>query len=77
MLGDLALFGEGFVGGVFGGDDFAELGHGDFGEIAAGDLPFVVGFDDHGGGQAQERGRVGEDFHDVRAAFDFFVEPFD
>jgi hypothetical protein len=36
-----------------------------------------VGFDDHGGGQAQERGRVGEDFHDVRAAFDFFVEPFD
>ena len=31
MLGDLALLGEGFVGGLFGGDDFAELGHGDLG----------------------------------------------
>lgn len=52
MLGDLALLGEGFVGGLFGGDDFAEFGHGDLREVAAGDLPFVVGFDDHGGGQA-------------------------
>lgn len=25
MLGDLALLSEGFVGGLFGGDDFAEL----------------------------------------------------
>lgn len=40
-LGDLALLGEGFVGGLFGGDDFAELGHGDLGQVAAGDLPFV------------------------------------
>ena len=35
MLGDLALLGERFVGGLFSGDDFAELGHGDLGEIAA------------------------------------------
>jgi hypothetical protein len=77
MLGDLALLGEGFVGGLFGGDDFVELGHGDLGEIAAGDLPFVVGFDYHGGGQAQERRRVGKDLHDVGAAFDLFVEAFD
>nr|VTP02695.1 hypothetical protein BIN_B_04635 [Mycobacterium riyadhense] len=51
MLGDLALFGDGFGGGLFVGDDFAQFGHGDLGQIAAGDLPFVVGFDDHGGGQ--------------------------
>jgi len=43
MLGDLALLGEGFVGGLFVGDDFAELGHGDLRQIAAGDLPLVMG----------------------------------
>jgi hypothetical protein len=56
MLGDLAVLGEGFVSGLFGGDDFAELGHGDLGQVAAGDLPLVMGLDDHGGGQSQERG---------------------
>ena len=51
MLGDLAVFGDGFSGGAFVCDDFAQFGHGDLGQVAAGDLPFVVGFDDHGGGQ--------------------------
>ena len=63
--------------GVFGGDDLAQLVHGDIGEIAAGDLPFVVGFDDHRGGQAQKCRRVGEDLHDVGAALDFLVQPLD
>lgn len=49
MLGDLALFGDGFRGGLFGGDDFAQLSHGDVRQVAPGDLPFVVRLDDHGG----------------------------
>ena len=36
-----------------------------------------MGFDDYGGGQAQERRRVGEDLHHVGAAFDLLVQPFD
>src|SRR5271154_2375863 len=42
--------------------------------MAAGDLPFVVRFDDHGGGQAQERRGGGGDLHDISAAFDLLVE---
>jgi hypothetical protein len=39
-----------------------ELGRGAFGQVAAvADLPFVVGFDQDGAGQAQQRGQVGED----------------
>lgn len=52
MLGDLALIGHWFRRGFLGGADFAEFGHGNLREVAAGDLPFVVGFDDHRGGQA-------------------------
>jgi hypothetical protein len=37
-----------------------EEGHGGFGEIAfVGDLPFVVGFDEHRAGQAQQRSGFG------------------
>lgn len=61
MLGDLALLGDWFDGGcVFGGDHFAEFGRGDVGQIAAGDLPFLVGLDDHRGGQPQERLGLGK-----------------
>ena len=54
-----------------------ELGHGRFGEVAAfGDLPFVVGLDQHGPGQAEQRGGVGEHTDDVGAALDLLVDPF-
>jgi hypothetical protein len=48
-----------------------------FGEVAAfgGDLPLVVGLDQDGAGEAEQRGEVGEDPDDVGAAFDFLVEP--
>jgi hypothetical protein len=36
-----------------------------------------VGFDQDGAGQAQQRGRVGEDPDDVGAALDLAVESFD
>lgn len=45
--------------------------------LAAGDLPLVVSFDDDRGRQSQERGRIGEDFHDAGSAFDLLVESFD
>jgi hypothetical protein len=34
-----------------------------FGEVAAfgGDLPLVVGLDEHGAGESEQGGRVGED----------------
>ncbi len=63
--------------GVFRGDDGTEFVHGDIGEIPAGDLPFVVRFDDHGGGQAQERRGVGEDLHDIGTTLDLLVQPLD
>jgi hypothetical protein len=53
-----------------------EQGHGGFGEVAAvAGLPLVVGFDEHGAGQAQQRVGVGEHADDVGAAFDFLVQP--
>lgn len=70
------LFGK-CRGGVFRGDDGAQFVHGDIGEVAAGDLPFVMGFDDHRGGQAQERRGVGEDLHDVGPTLDLLVQAFD
>ena len=63
--------------GVFLGDHGPEFVQGDIGEIAAGDLPLVVGFDDHRGGQSQERCRVGEDLHDIGPALDLLVQPLD
>lgn len=65
-----------FRGVFFGCDDGAELVHADVGDVAAGDLPFVVGFHHDSGGQAEQRGWVGEDLHDVGAAFDFLVQTF-
>lgn len=48
----------------------ADLGHRVLGEVAAvGDLPFVVGFNQHRAGQAQQRLRVREDPDNVGAAF--------
>jgi hypothetical protein len=38
-------------------------------------LPFVVGFDQDGAGQAEQRGGVGEDPDDVGASLDLLVEP--
>ena len=53
-----------------------EQDQGGFGEVAfIGDLPFVVGFDEHRAGQAQQGGGVGKDPDDVGAALDLFVEP--
>ena len=63
--------------GVFLGDNGPEIVHGDIGEIAAGDLPFVVGFDDYRRGQSQERRRVGEDLYDIGPALDLLVQPLD
>jgi hypothetical protein len=52
-----------------------EQGQGGFGEVAfIGDLPFVVGFDEHRAGQAQQGGGVGKDPDDVGAALDLFIE---
>jgi hypothetical protein len=40
----------------------------DFRQVAfVGDLPFVVGLDEDGAGQAQQRRRIGEDADDVGA----------
>jgi hypothetical protein len=40
----------------------------DFRRVAfVGDLPFVVGLDEDGAGQAQQRRRIGEDADDVGA----------
>ena len=53
-----------------------EQGHGGLGEVApVGDLPFVVGFDQDGAGEAEQRGGVGEDADDVGAALDLLVHP--
>jgi hypothetical protein len=53
-----------------------EQREGGFGQVAfVGDLPFVMGFDEHRAGQPQQGGRVGEHSHDVGAAFDLVVEP--
>jgi len=50
--------------------------HGAFGQVAAvADLPFVVGFDEDGAGQAEQGGGVGEDSDDVGAALDLLVQP--
>jgi hypothetical protein len=46
-------------------------------EVAAvADLPFIVDFDQHRSGEAEQSGRVGEDPDDVGAAFDLLVDPF-
>jgi hypothetical protein len=61
----------GFVAGI-------EQGQCGFAQIAlVGDLPFVVGFDEHGAGQAQQRRRVGKDPDDVGTALDPVVEALD
>ena len=53
-----------------------ELGHGGLREVAPfGDLPLVVGLDDHGGDQPVDGGVVGEDADDVGAPLDLAVEP--
>src|SRR4051794_39196041 len=47
-------FGRRHLLGWFGGGGVEE-GHGAFGQVAAfGDLPFVVGLDEHGSGEAQQ-----------------------
>ena len=47
------------------------MGHGFFAEVAAfGDGPFVVVFEQDGADEADDRGVVGDDAHDVRAAFE-------
>jgi len=40
-------------------------------------LPFVVGLDEHAGGEAEQGVVVGEDADDVGAPLDFFVGSFD
>jgi hypothetical protein len=77
MLGDLALAIDRFGSSLFGGDHFLEFGHGDLGAVAAGHLPFVVAFDYDRGRQAQKRGRVREDFHDIGATLDFLFQSLD
>ena len=78
MLGDLA-WRVALLGSVaFGGDDIAQFGHADVGEVVArSELPFVVGFDHDDGGQPEKRRRVGEDLHDISAALDFLVQSLD
>jgi hypothetical protein len=49
--------------------------HGDIGEVAAGDLPLIVRFDDYRRGQPQKRGRVGENLDDISAASQFLPLP--
>jgi hypothetical protein len=50
--------------------------HGAFGEVTAvADLPFVVGLGEHGSGEAEQGGGVGEDADDVGAALDLLVQP--
>ena len=69
----VALAGDAVPGG---GCGRVQCGHGGFREVAAvGDLPFVVGFDQHTGGQTQQRLGVGEDTDNVAAALDFPVQP--
>jgi hypothetical protein len=52
--------------------------HGLFGEVAPlGDLPLVVGLDDHRGDEAEGGGVVREDPDDPGAALDLGVEPLD
>jgi hypothetical protein len=69
------------VAGREGGDGFiiagrVELGHGAFGEVAAvADLPLVVGLDQHGPGQPEQRLGVGEHPDHVGVALDLLVEP--
>jgi hypothetical protein len=43
--------------------------------VAAGNLPFVVLFGEHGADEADDRAAVGEDADDVAAAADLLVEP--
>ena len=61
----------------FGGRGWwGELGHGFLEQVAVfGDLPLVVGLDQHAGRQAQQRGRAGEDPDDIGSTFDFPVQP--
>ena len=39
-------------------------------------LPFIAGFVEQGGDQAQEGGFIGEEAGDAGAAFEFLVDPF-
>lgn len=81
MLGDLVLFRQRFCSGGRGAffvcDGFSEFVHADIGDVTSGDLPLVVGFDDHCGREPKERSRVGEDLDDIGAALDLLVESFD
>ena len=53
-----------------------EQGHGAFGEVAAvADLPLVVGLNQHGPGQPEQRLGVGEHPDHVGVALDLLVEP--
>jgi hypothetical protein len=53
-----------------------EQGHGAFGEVAAvADLPLVVGFDEHGAGEAEQGGWVGKDADDIGTPLDLLVHP--
>jgi hypothetical protein len=63
------LVGVGLADGEAGDDELVA-------EVAAGDLPFVVLLDQHGGHQADCGRAVGKDAHDVGAATVFAVEAF-
>ena len=53
---------------------WGELGHGFIGEVAAlGDLPLVVGLDQHKGRKTQQGSGIGEDRHYVGSALNLFV----
>jgi hypothetical protein len=59
-----------------GGLGRVEQGHGGLRQVAAvGDLPLVVGLDEHARGQPQDRGFAGEDAYDVGATLDLLVQP--
>jgi hypothetical protein len=56
----------------------AQSRHAGFGEVAAfRDGPFIVLFDDDGGNEPFDGGVVGEHAHDVGAALDLSMEPFE
>jgi hypothetical protein len=54
-----------------------QLGHGGLGQVApVGDLPLVMGLDEHAGGETEQGVIVGEDADDVGAPLNLFVESF-
>lgn len=58
-------------------DLLSESGQGFGGEVAAAHLPFVVLFGQDRPDQAKDGGSVGEDAHDIGAAFDLAIQAFE